>query len=36
MCQRFLMLFENLQIASDCALFISDDKHHRNFSYMHC
>jgi hypothetical protein len=25
-----------LQIANACALFISDDKLHRNFSYMHC
>jgi hypothetical protein len=33
---RFVTLFENLQIASACALFISDDKHHQNFLYMHC
>jgi hypothetical protein len=33
---RFLTVFEILQIASACALFISDDKHHRNFPYMHC
>jgi hypothetical protein len=33
---RFLTLFENLQIVSACALFISNDKYHQNFPYMHC
>jgi hypothetical protein len=33
--KRFLTLYENLHIVNACALFISDDKHHRNFPYMH-
>jgi hypothetical protein len=33
---RLLTLYENLQIINSCALFISDDKLHRNLSYMHC
>jgi hypothetical protein len=33
---RFVTPFENVQIASACALFISNDKHHWNFPYMHC
>jgi hypothetical protein len=33
---RFLTLSENLQIVSACALFISNDKYHQNFPYMHC
>jgi hypothetical protein len=33
---RLLTLYENLQVVNACALFISDDKLHRNFPYMHC